>query len=41
MPSPSLVVVMANGDHVNYKFTDKDHMFFETPWGNCYYQRAD
>lgn len=46
MPSASLVVVLTGGagypmDHSNYNFVDKDHMWDETAYGRCYYERTN
>jgi hypothetical protein len=39
--APTMVAVMTNAaGHVNYTFTDKDHMYTEDPWGKCFYQRS-
>ena len=46
MPSATLVVAMTGGqgfpmDHVNYNFTDGNHMWNETAYGKCYYERTN
>ena len=46
MPSPSQVVALTGGhgfpmSHENYTFTDKNHMWTETAYGKCYYERTN
>jgi hypothetical protein len=46
MPSPSLVVAMTGGqgfpfDHSNYNFVDRNHMWTESVYGKCYYERTN
>ena len=46
MPSPTLVVTLTGGhgypmEHGNYNFVDKDHMWDETAYGKCYYERTN
>src|ERR1700739_4205878 len=40
--SPTLVTVMTNAaGHVNYTFTDKNHMYTEDAWGKCNFERTN
>lgn len=45
MPSATLVVALTGGkgipmNHENYTFVDKNHMWTETAYGKCYYERT-
>jgi hypothetical protein len=51
MPSATMVVAMSGGgganaqhfpdDHENFNFVDKNHMWNESAWGKCYYERTN
>ncbi len=46
MPSASVVVALTGGngyptDNTNYTFTDNDHMWNESAWGKCLYERSN
>ena len=42
VPSPTTVFVMTSAaGHVNYNFVDHNHMYTETAWGKCNYQRTN
>ena len=46
MPSATLVVALTGGqgfpmDHVNYNFSDSNHMWTENAYGKCYFERTN
>lgn len=46
MPSPTLVVLLTGGqgyptDSTNYNFVDRNHMWTETAYGKCTYERTN